>query len=505
MFPITCNAVGDIIAIATLVLDIAQALDESRGSPARYRAFVSELRSLHIVLASVSRTAESTTDIALRNEIVREVDHCGRVIRDVLERVARLSLLERDVTGEDVIRVRLKRQLYKLEWRLRFHGSAEAIREELSLATQRLTAYLVISNADGLQNLNASFTRQLDSFTSGLSSLMLNQFAAGALRDTALLRAARNVTVALDDLRLASQRASIEPSTRSNAMVPTSVDSSKVIAAGLLGVLVFNARTTLRSTDFALLFLAFTVLMCSISHDGHTIAPKMAYDQNNAITFYDAVGRRLVFPLELCETSEMLHATLVNLFSRHSGHSFIEARQYFLMPYRHGNIIRQRIEARDWKKVAVPGTEVWMGIDVQCVGRMLNINQNFTCPVCFTNVDDIGDHQSRSRKACKDAYYRYRSHSGLGSLYYATPKFTFNPTFVGRTSSSDEHAYEESTIDWGKFPRARPKAMPSVQRRDFDVELPAETATNSSAGDEHQSTREISASFSGSKDQRSRL
>ena len=147
MLFITCNAVGDIIALATLVLDIYNALKESRGSPAEYKALNAELKSLHIVLASIARVADLTSDTLLQDEILREVERCGNDIRRAIEKIAKFSALGREAASDHVLRVRLKRQLYKLEWRFRYRGNVQTVREELALATQRLTAYLTISNA----------------------------------------------------------------------------------------------------------------------------------------------------------------------------------------------------------------------------------------------------------------------------------------------------------------------------------------------------------------------
>ncbi|VDC01543.1 unnamed protein product [Peniophora sp. CBMAI 1063] len=106
MIPITCNAVGDILALVTLFLDIARALDEARGSPAKWRALNSELKSLHIVLASVARVAEHTTDTLLRDEIVREVNRCSDDVHRALERVAEFSTLGRDESPDDVCSIK---------------------------------------------------------------------------------------------------------------------------------------------------------------------------------------------------------------------------------------------------------------------------------------------------------------------------------------------------------------------------------------------------------------
>lgn len=100
-----------------------------------------------IVLASAGRVASLTSDVLLRDQIVSEVNRCGNDVRRALEQVAKFSVLGHNESVDHVFRIELKRQWYKLEWRFIYHGNVEAIRGELASATQRLTAYLVVSNA----------------------------------------------------------------------------------------------------------------------------------------------------------------------------------------------------------------------------------------------------------------------------------------------------------------------------------------------------------------------
>ena len=146
MIPITCNAVGDILALATLVLDIAHALNDSRGSSAEYRAFTTELNSLNIVLASVARVAELTADVKLRAEIVYEADRCGKDIQRGLDRIVKFSLLGLNEHKCAPLRVKLKRQWYKVDWHFGARTSVQEVRAELAAATQRLSAYMAISS-----------------------------------------------------------------------------------------------------------------------------------------------------------------------------------------------------------------------------------------------------------------------------------------------------------------------------------------------------------------------
>ncbi|KZV62439.1 ankyrin [Peniophora sp. CONT] len=439
MIPITCNAVGDILALATLILDLAHALDESRGSPAKYRAFISELNSLHIVLASVARVAELTTDALLRDEIVREVDRCGNDVRNALERVAKFSALGNEASADDVLRVRMKRQWYKLEWRFGWHGSVEGIREELASATQRLTAYLVISNADGIQNLGVSITSQFDSMTARICMLVMDQFAAVAMRDVVLSRAVHSNAGVLGELQVASRRvpsALLGP--RGHAL--NGLDSSKAAAAALLCLAMFTSRATSSPTDFALLLVAFTILMCSVARDGRALSSDVKYAPSNSITLHDAMGRRLVLPVELCETREVFHATLVNLFSRTNGCWFIEAERYELQFKRDGKYI--------YDCDVQPHTEVEMSVIVQDARHRPFSFMDIRCPVCLArNINE-------SISAC----------SGCGrdlKRSFASPQ-SVQTYLHGVRGGLQGIGYDVK--DSGRFPRARPIPVPGTRR-----------------------------------------
>ena len=144
MIPITCNAVGDIIALTTLVLDAIRALNDARGSAAEHRRFKNELKGLHTILEAAARVANDSANGALREEIIREVDECGQDVQEALRRVAKFSAMG---DSGDGLRARATRTRYKLEWRFARRDEVQTARKELAMATQRLTTLLVLSNA----------------------------------------------------------------------------------------------------------------------------------------------------------------------------------------------------------------------------------------------------------------------------------------------------------------------------------------------------------------------
>jgi hypothetical protein len=149
MFPISCNAVGDVLTIASIILDIARALNDARGSVAEYRAFVAELETMHTSLNAISRLVQDCTDSALRQTVVREVDLSYQDIEDAFNRIASLSLLGSDEAppmGSSGLRVNISRQWFKLEWRFLKRGDGQGFQSKLKVSTQRLSTLLVILN-----------------------------------------------------------------------------------------------------------------------------------------------------------------------------------------------------------------------------------------------------------------------------------------------------------------------------------------------------------------------
>jgi len=76
--PISCNAVGDIIALVQLGIKIAEVLSESRKAPADCRALCDDLRSLERLIALSRPTIDELRDHKLRelvSERLNDVSH----------------------------------------------------------------------------------------------------------------------------------------------------------------------------------------------------------------------------------------------------------------------------------------------------------------------------------------------------------------------------------------------------------------------------------------------
>lgn len=119
-FPITCNAVGDIVTVVQLALGIYQALNDSRGSSADFQDVSSEIRRLSRDLSqvqSVIQHADVPKDFA--DTISKDIASCQAIIDDFQERIAPFG---RALGPSSVPRGWALRAARKLDWR-RCHAS----------------------------------------------------------------------------------------------------------------------------------------------------------------------------------------------------------------------------------------------------------------------------------------------------------------------------------------------------------------------------------------------
>ncbi|KZV61775.1 hypothetical protein PENSPDRAFT_274540 [Peniophora sp. CONT] len=365
MIPITCNAVGDILALATLVVDVARALNDARGSSSEYRSFIHELNAVHAMLTSAARIAEDSIDGALRDQIIRTVDQCGGDIQRALARLAKFSTLGCDGVAGDGLRLKLKRNWYKVEWRFLQRDEAQTFQKELTMATQRLTTLLVISDADGAVRFRKNLLRQVD---------------ASVARDAVLLRAIDGNTTLLHKLdAIMPSRGHTSAVEELSSSVPDGVDSRTAAIGVLCGAVCAMHAPYDRMIPTALLLVAIYILSRAPGRHRRALVGNVAYSALNAVTLHDAMGRRLVLPLALCETRELFHATLVNLFSRTDGHWFISSHRYGIMVKGEARYIGDR---DNW--TLRPGTEVEMTIIVQSA---FNVAADVIhCPVCLVTT-----------------------------------------------------------------------------------------------------------------------
>jgi len=83
--PISCNAVGDIIALVQLGIKITEVLNESRKAPADCRALCNDLRSLEQLIAHSRPTIDGLRDYMLLQLVNERLNDVSRQILDGLK------------------------------------------------------------------------------------------------------------------------------------------------------------------------------------------------------------------------------------------------------------------------------------------------------------------------------------------------------------------------------------------------------------------------------------
>ncbi|KAI0032226.1 hypothetical protein K488DRAFT_70778 [Vararia minispora EC-137] len=117
MFPITCNAVGDIVAIAQLLLNAHAALSEARGSHKDFRDLSDELQYFSDVLSATAGVVRESEDEALRSNVLEQVQKGCDVINTMAQRIIKFTPLGESLSSDVDFGERLRRGLLKLEWR----------------------------------------------------------------------------------------------------------------------------------------------------------------------------------------------------------------------------------------------------------------------------------------------------------------------------------------------------------------------------------------------------
>jgi len=145
--PVTFGSVGDIIAVALLVKDLVEALDQCRGSQAEYRQLIQELRLLEDVLRKVDTlcnasgtSGASLETVALHQTALKITDSCRTLI---LKFVARLAKYDEALGGDNAQkRNALKSAFAKIRWQVGEKEEVVRFRAEMAAQTTSLSVLL---------------------------------------------------------------------------------------------------------------------------------------------------------------------------------------------------------------------------------------------------------------------------------------------------------------------------------------------------------------------------
>ncbi|KZV66120.1 hypothetical protein PENSPDRAFT_99407 [Peniophora sp. CONT] len=166
MFPVTFNAIGDILALAQLLYDIVHTLDDARGAPAEIQRFAHELELLGIVIANVHRVGDASLDDALKEAVLTEARLCYVEIVNAGKLLPGFdSLLQSTVGNSSLGRARLMAK--KLQWHFMKASDAAAFATRFHDIYLRLSVLIGSLNHHTIEASLAQVSRQLN----GLSAV----------------------------------------------------------------------------------------------------------------------------------------------------------------------------------------------------------------------------------------------------------------------------------------------------------------------------------------------
>ena len=150
--PITCNAVGDLLALVELAIKIANTLNEARKAPAECRVLLSELQALQSLVELSRPMVEVLTDETLRRLVDQRLYAVTQRIHDGLALVVDLDIAQDTPHARSSTQQTLARKIKRwsrlstesLRYALKKNADAHECREAISQSFTSLIYALLV-------------------------------------------------------------------------------------------------------------------------------------------------------------------------------------------------------------------------------------------------------------------------------------------------------------------------------------------------------------------------
>ncbi|VDB90135.1 unnamed protein product [Peniophora sp. CBMAI 1063] len=421
MFPITFNAIGDILALAQLVRDVALALDDARGAAPEIRRFSHELKFLAFIIEKAHRMAETSSDNALKEAILTEVHLCYIELANAGKLTPGFDgLLPVNSDISNVARARTA--LKKLQWHFSKASEAATYATRFHDIERRLILLIVAFNHQSLQrgfsrligeinDLEASaesdhmfMHNEIDRYTSRLST-ELRDIAAGSIEHIShdIERSAGDqsrmfitaIQEARDSLRhgvvltLRQEIHSLVPkfsatfSAQEQRLVERTSDAimrrldphssvhqverqrflTALIPFAILGATIVASTVIKPKWRTAALWATICALIIHILRLQFAPPVTVWKFSENVIILIDLLGERMPIALQLCTSLELFHEFLSNYYTTHGrkGQFYVKSGFYEL----YSTESSQALTFDGWSQNIRPGAQLEMGI-LQC-------------------------------------------------------------------------------------------------------------------------------------------
>ncbi|KAH7102345.1 hypothetical protein BKA62DRAFT_700108 [Auriculariales sp. MPI-PUGE-AT-0066] len=148
-FPLTCDAVGDAIALVKLAKDNVVFFSECRGSPAECQSLQSELALLESLLDTVIPAIEANAEEKLRNSVLQQMEVLYKLLLSGLNKIACIDLVESTAPTTSSKRrtfIKWTNHVRKcVEWQIRHSADTKKRQAEISRALQPLMLSILLA------------------------------------------------------------------------------------------------------------------------------------------------------------------------------------------------------------------------------------------------------------------------------------------------------------------------------------------------------------------------
>ncbi|VDC01797.1 unnamed protein product [Peniophora sp. CBMAI 1063] len=400
MFPITCNAIGDIIAVVQLIRDIAVALNDVRGAAEEYRQFTRVLTALGTVMAEVYGLTLASHNETLKQAVLEEVQLCCADINNAHNSISGFEVLEETSLGHK--RNATQRALKKIQWHLlrasdvakyaqRFGESHERLNSFVSLLGHQSTSHLLDEQCSDIVAVHRHHLQLAQDQRRALRESVEEIKAAAllALRESAVQSRqhiieqtlSRPFFAAPDDRRVASrvQRVadlifdSLAPDTPRDQRDRFLSLLAPFLVAGAAFVVHSNVGSQWRTTGLwsAICALVVQVLWLQSSTPMHP-----GFTHGNGVFLIGLLGEEITVPNHFCSSYEYFHEFLKLFYSKISGAvNFVPYKRYELFQTGTSRLI----SASNWAACMQPGICMEMGLlDISHLRGDV-----FYCPYCY--------------------------------------------------------------------------------------------------------------------------
>ncbi|KZV65389.1 hypothetical protein PENSPDRAFT_655840 [Peniophora sp. CONT] len=157
MFPISCNAFGDIVVVVQIVRDIVSALDDARGAAEEYKQLVHILTALGTVIEEVYCLAKDSPNEGLKKAVLAEIRRVCDDISIATDKIAGYDRLTVDSARSSRGQDHTRQSLSKLRWHFLKASEADKYVRRFDESFHRLNAYIGIL---GHQSVSQMLTEQ---------------------------------------------------------------------------------------------------------------------------------------------------------------------------------------------------------------------------------------------------------------------------------------------------------------------------------------------------------